>query len=923
MCRDAGRYCIIWMQHTSAADTVVRAPTDTPDMSERPPSPLPAAPPSPGLYSPLRLGSLAALLILTLVLGTAAMLHVSYRDTLRQQQTTLRNLAIAFAAQSQVVVQAVDQALRQVGRSYRPAPDGQLQRLAYFDEGGPAREYLLGLHVFGLDGRLLASGAPQGAPRPAPAAPTGALVRGESLRIGITAVDRTTGRGIIEVVRPLRDAAGRRIGSVLAEVDSEQFERIYSLVELGEGGSVTLLHRDGTMLVRGPSLPMNIGRSFFRTPLFQQHLPASPRGAFETVSPVDGLARLYGYDAVGNYPLVIITGMNKSVALAPWYGRLWTAVSLLTLVCLALAFLAWRVARDTRRQQALIVRLEASEAQAGRSAGYLAAILNAVRTPIWVLDGARRLVVWNEAFTRFVGRTPAELGGRLEAEVLDPAGATERERRYALVLGTGRTDEALATLTDGAGDARSVIQQTSQLLDASGQVQLVSLLTDITERERAEAHLAYLANFDAPTGLPNRNHFRHLLGAELADAAAKGTGLGTLVVSLARLHEISDLLGHEAGEAALREIGVLFQSQLPHAAAVARIKSNEFALAVHGHHGRGELEEFAQALHRRLSSPFSVNGREFFLGPRVGVSLFPEDGQSADELFRRAESARNRSGADGETIHFYSESVQADLDERLTVEAQLRRALERGELRMVYQPKVALESGRIVGFEALLRWNSAELGEVSPVRFIPLAERTGLIVPIGAWVLQETCRQLARWNAGGAGLKVAVNLSPRQFDQKDLVPMMKRCILETGVDPRCLEFEITETALMRREGEVDDLLHAIRALGVELSIDDFGTGYSSLAALKRFPVQRLKIDRAFIRDLGRDEDSAAIVRSILNLARNLKMSVVAEGVETAEQLAILRALACDDYQGFLFSRPVEADQVPALVESSRAVAALG
>jgi len=890
-------------------------------MSERPSSPLAGTPTQPGLYAPARLASLAALLILTLVLGTAAMLHVSYRDTLRQQQTTLRNLAIAFAAQSQVVVQAVDQALRQVERGYRPAADGQAQRLVYFDEEGPAREYLLGLHVFGPDGRLLASGVPQGAARPAPAAPAGALTQPDGLRIGITAVDRRTGRGIIEVVRPLRDREGRRIGSILAEVDSEQFERIYSLVELGEGGSVTLLHRDGTMLVRGPTLPMSIGRSFAHTPLFKKHLPARPRGDFDTISPVDGLARLYGYDTVGNYPLVIITGMNKSAALAPWYGRLWTAASLLTLVCLALAFLAWRVARDTRRQQTLIARLEASEAQAGRSAGYLAAILNAVRTPIWVVDGARRLVVWNEAFTRFVGRTPAELAGRLESEVLDPAGAAERERRYALVLGTGRTDEALATVGDGAGDARSVIQQTSQLLDASGQVQLVNLLTDITERERAEAHLAYLANFDDLTGLPNRNHFRHLLEAELADAAAKDTGLGVLVVSLARLHEISDLLGHETGEAALREIGRLFQSQLPRAVGVARIKSNEFALAVHAHHGRGELEEFAQALHGRLSSPFTVNGREFFLEPRVGVSLFPDDGHSADELFRRAESARNRSGADGDTIHFFSESAQDDLDERLTVEAQLRRALERGELRMVYQPKVALGSGRIVGFEALLRWNSAELGEVSPARFIPLAERTGLIVPIGAWVLQESCRQLARWNADGAQLKVAVNLSPRQFDQKDLVAMMKRCIEATGVDPAALEFEITETALMRREGEVDALLHAIRALGVELSIDDFGTGYSSLAALKRFPVQRLKIDRAFIRDLGRDEDSAAIVRSILNLARNLKLSVVAEGVETEEQLLILRTLACDDYQGFLFSRPVEADQVPALVESNRAVPA--
>jgi len=583
-----------------------------------------------------------------------------------------------------------------------------------------------------------------------------------------------------------------------------------------------------------------------------------------------------------------------------------------------LMFLAWRVGRDTARQRALIARLAASEARAGKSADYLATILNTVRTPIWVLDSAYRVVMHNEAFARFVGRSPPELAGQPEAQVLDAAGAAERERRYALVLGTGRSNEALATVQNSSGEARTVIHQTAQLLDASGQVQLVSLLTDITERERAEAHLAYLANFDVLTGLPNQQHFRHLLEAELADAAAKGAQLGTVVVSLARLHEISDLLGIDAGHAALREVGALFQSQLPRAAGVARIKDNEFAVVVHAHHGRSELEEFASALHRRLSHALTVGGREFFLGPMVGVSVFPEDGASADELFRRADSARNRLGSNGDSIHFFSESTHIDLDERLTVEAQLRRALERGELRMVYQPKVSIASGRIVGLEALLRWNNGELGEVSPVRFIPLAEHTGLIVPIGAWVLEQTCRQVARWNAQGLVLQVAVNLSPRQFDQKDLIPMVERCLMESGIDPACLELEITETALMSRAGAVDELMHAIRALGVELSIDDFGTGYSSLAALKRFPVQRLKIDRAFIRDLGRDDNSAAIVRSIVNLARNLKLAVVAEGVETEEQLALLRSLACDDYQGFLFSRPIEAGAVRDLVEQNHA-----
>ena len=314
---------------------------------------------------------------------------------------------------------------------------------------------------------------------------------------------------------------------------------------------------------------------------------------------------------------------------------------------------------------------------------------------------------------------------------------------------------------------------------------------------------------------------------------------------------------------------------------MARIKSNEFAVVVDAHHGREFLEQYAIELHQRLAGALKVGGREFYLGPVIGVSIFPEDGDSADELFRRADSALNRAGGDvHDTIHFFSVRAQTDLDERLKVEAQLRRALEREEFRLVYQPKVQIGSGRIVGFEALLRWTNPQLGDVPPVRFIPIAERTGLIIQIGAWALQQACRQLKIWKQAGIHVKVAVNLSPRQFYQMDLLPMIRECIEHCAM-PGSLELEITESALMSREQEVDVLMRENRALGIELSIDDFGTGYSRLAYLKRFPVQRLKVDRAFIRDLGNEEDSAAIVRSIVNLAHELKLAVVAEGVETA------------------------------------------
>lgn len=877
-------------------------------------------------YALRRLVAATALLISVLGAATSAMLYVSYHDALREQQTNLSNLSIAFAAQTLTVAQAVDQVMRQAGRAYRASVGAPPSLSSYFEENGPAQEYLLGVHLYDTAGRPIASGTPASVaiaeePARAPASAPD-LDSPNSVSITIRIIDRATGRGVINFARAINNERGDRIGTILAQVDSKRFERIYTLVELGKGGSVTLFQRDGTMLVRGPILPSGIGRSFASTPLFTQYLPNAERGDFESVSPIDGVIRLYGYDSVPGFPLVIITGMNKTDALGAWYGRLWSAIGFFSLISLTLVFFAWRVARDASRKAKLIDQLAASEARAEASAEYLANILNVVGTPIWVLDSTRKFVMMNEAFSRFVGRPARELAGRPEHEALDPGNLGDRERRYREVLDNASTSEAVTELRDGSGETRTVIQLTSKLVNEAGQAQLVSVLTDITERQRAEQRLAYLADFDSLTGLPNQNQFRRVLEAVVADAATHGRSIGTVVVSLKRLHEISDLLGQEAGERALRQVGETFRTLLPHAAAVARIKSTEFAVVVAAGDGRPSIDEFVVDLQHRLSGAMTIDGRDFYLGPVMGVSVFPEDATTADELYRRAETARNREGGnDDEAIHFFSPSTHTDLDERLAIEAQLRRALERREFRLEYQPKVNIADGRIVGFESLLRWNNPVLGEVSPVQFIPIAERTGLIIAIGAWVLDETCRQMRSWmESPGGPVKVAVNLSPRQFHQKDLLPGIRDCIDRWGVPPGLLELEITETALVSREQEVDVLMRDIRALGVELSIDDFGTGYSSLAYLKRFPVQRLKVDRAFIRDLGQDDDSAAIVHSVISLARNLKLGVVAEGVETEEQLAMLRDMACDEYQGFLFSRAVSADQVLAMLEANKSLA---
>jgi diguanylate cyclase (GGDEF)-like protein/PAS domain S-box-containing protein len=864
----------------------------------------------------------AGLLMSALTVITAGILFSSYRDTVEREATNLHNLASAFAAQTGYATRALEliligtqQDYLRVERSKQAANDPDF--LTY--ERGSA-EHLRGLYLFDTRGQLIAHGTSAGAgpatlAEPIPPAPvddgSGAL------RITVSDIDRNTGQGVLNVSRVLRDTAGMKIGTILTRSDSSYFQRIFSSADLGSGGSVTLFNRDGTMLARGPTLPDAIGASFLHTPLFQRYLPAARHGSFETTSPVDGKQRLYGYSSVEGYPLVIITGRDKAGALRVWFRWLWTGCIFLALMAATLLFLAWRVGRESARQAALIGQLATSEARLVHSSAYLKNIIDALATPLWVIDGQRRIQLFNNAFGRLVGGDDG-LIGRPEAEALDREGAPTRDQLYQQVL-QGRARSSVETeLRDGEGQPRTVIHLASTLVSEENTVQIVNTLTDITDRKQAEMRLAYLAEFDPLTELPNQDQFRRVLQEAIPDAGARGDQIAILVVALERLQEVVDLLGHEAGDEVIQQVGAMLRRFLPACRCIARVKNNEFAIMLQMAAGTRPVEDFAAELHGALAGPFSVRQREFYLGPLIGIALFPQDATSVHELQRLADIAKHRAGADGsEPIHFYSERSHILLNERLTIEEQLRRALERKELRVVYQPKVDIESGHVAGFEALLRWTSPSLGEVAPARFIPIAESTGLIVPIGAWVLETACAQAAAWRTMlGAPVKVAVNLSIRQFYQKDLIPMVRGALTGAGLDPSSLELEITESTAMNRAHNVDALLGEIRSLGVELSIDDFGTGYSSLAYLKRFPVQRLKIDRAFVRDLGRDADSAAIIRSIVTLGHGLQMRIVAEGVETGEQLALLRELECDEYQGFLFSRPVEATEVPKLLRAN-------
>ena len=534
-----------------------------------------------------------------------------------------------------------------------------------------------------------------------------------------------------------------------------------------------------------------------------------------------------------------------------------------------------------------------------------------------MFDAQRRLLVWNKRFCEIYG---------IAAEVLSP-GITVRQMIELSAARGNHPDRTVAEMVAeiDAWLASGVVSHLKRPLPDGRIIALshqpmpdggvVVIFEDVTEREQAEARAQFLATHDDLTGLPNRLVFGQAVSDAVKVARRYGQEFAVMFVDLDRFKIINDTLGHAAGDFLLTEVANRLKQCVRESDAVARVGGDEFIILLREVSDARQVTTVARKILSTVVKPLTIHGQECRVTASIGISLFPSDAQDEESLVKNADAAMYAAKEEGRNdFRFHSPEIKTQSIERLMLETSLRRALERNELLLYYQPKRDLSRGGISGVEALLRWHHPDLGLLQPSRFIPLAEETGLIVPIGKWVLKTACAQNMAWQRQGLpAIRIAVNLSPRQFADPNLLHDIRAALEKSGMPAQLLELEITESMVMQNVERTVRVLEAIKSLGITLAIDDFGTGYSSMSLVKKFPIDVLKIDRSFVREIMNDSEDKAIADAIISLGRALNLTVVAEGVETAEQEAFLRAHNCDEIQGYLISKPVPADEFAAFL----------
>jgi diguanylate cyclase (GGDEF)-like protein len=753
-------------------------------------------------------------------------------------------------------------------------------------------------------------------------------------------VNRLTGQPTIFMARRVNGPGGEFLGVLLGAMRLKYFDDIYAGLGLPQGSGITLLRRDGTLLVRFPPAPAAVPRMPAESAWYR--LVRAGGGNYRSPGYFGDGALFVSVHPLATYPVVVDTTVSDAAAFALWRRQasmiaVGTACAVLLFLILMYALIAQFRRLEQEREAAIEhneelertrTRLESqaekllrTTAAMQESKSSLKEKSNLLETTLEHMDQGL-IMVNGDGFVDICNRTamamldlPPELM-RTHPPLAEVVAHQRRTAEFA-ALGLDITAAMEANCLRADHEAPHSYERRAtngRLLEVRGQPiaggGFVRTYTDITERKAAEDRVHYLAHHDELTRLANRVSFRERLEQELK-LRRRDDNWSVLYLDLDHFKNVNDTLGHPVGDKLLSAVAERLRGCVREGDIVARLGGDEFAIAQTGVEQPRQATALAGRLIEALGRPFDIGEHHVTVGTSVGIAIGPADGISADTLLQNADMALYRAKADGRGgFRFFEPIMDAQVQARRRLEMDLREALANGEFELFYQPMLNTGTGVLSGFEALIRWRHPLRGLMKPGEFIPLAEEIGLIVPIGEWVLREACREAATW---AGDMKVAVNLSPAQFHSSNLVNAVRSALEASGLRPDRLELEIVESMLLQNTTAMLDILHQLRALGLSIAMDDFGTGYSSLGYLRSFPFDSIKIDQSFIRDLNTNPDSRAIVHTIMELSRTLGMSVTAEGVETNEQLAIVRGEGCSEVQGYLFSAPCPGAEVAALI----------
>ncbi len=579
---------------------------------------------------------------------------------------------------------------------------------------------------------------------------------------------------------------------------------------------------------------------------------------------------------------------------------------------------------DESLEQKTLLGVAAAASSAENPEARLRLLLEVIRNismGIVIMDADFRVTSANESYCRMAGKTEESMIGNRPPfeELIKESPETYADAWRSLYHKGSWEGEFWGQATDRERVALHLA--ITSIHDEFGSLsQYAAIVNDVTQRKLDEERIRYQANFDALTGLPNRSLFIDRLHQSLLAMARANNKLGLMFIDLDGFKLVNDTLGHDKGDELLREAAERIAACTRTGDTVARLGGDEFTVIMPNLHRSHDAPLVAQRILDSLNKPFLLDGTESFVSGSIGITLYPDDADDASDLLKNADAAMYRAKDKGKANYqFYTIDMNAEVTERLRVKNGLVKALEREEFELFYQPKMTLENGRIEGVEALMRWNSRDLGMVPPSRFIPVMEETGQVVEVGEWALRSACLQHKAWrDAGMPDIRVAVNLSARQLREISFVSLLENVLRDTGVEPGGLEVEITESMLMSDTENAVEALQNLHDMGIHLAMDDFGTGYSSLSYLRRFPIDTIKIDRSFVSDITTSTDDAEIIRTIINMGRTLGRKIVAEGVETQEQLSILREYECDQIQGYFLSPPLPAAKLTGFLREQTA-----